>query len=57
MGAWTTMAVRACALILRDSSLAEFDPEALELVLPTGARIGHRSMRLYYKQHLHTEEA
>lgn len=30
--------------------------ENLELVLPSGATVGHRSLKLYYQQHLPTEE-
>ncbi len=28
----------------------------LELVLPSGSKVGHRAMRQYYKQHLPTQE-
>ncbi|CAG8631148.1 12749_t:CDS:2 [Racocetra fulgida] len=32
------------------------DEDDIELILPSGARIGHRSMRRYYKQNLRPEE-
>ena len=31
-------------------------PQGLDMVLPSGARIGHRSMRRYYKQKFATED-
>ncbi|XP_018413955.1 PREDICTED: zinc finger protein 622 isoform X2 [Nanorana parkeri] len=33
-----------------DDKNLEFDEETMELVLPSGARIGHRSLMRYYKQ-------
>lgn len=39
---------------LPDSSLKVTDD--LELVLPSGAKVGHRAMKQVYKQHLPTEE-
>lgn len=38
------------ALATPDSNMEVTDE--LELVLPSGSRIGHRALRLYYKQHL-----
>ncbi|XP_067857989.1 cytoplasmic 60S subunit biogenesis factor ZNF622 [Heptranchias perlo] len=35
----------------------EYDEETMELVLPSGARIGHRSLLRYYKQHFGTSRA
>ncbi|XP_067914575.1 cytoplasmic 60S subunit biogenesis factor ZNF622 isoform X2 [Heterodontus francisci] len=32
----------------------EYDEETMELMLPSGARIGHRSLLRYYKQHFGT---
>jgi len=40
--------------VVRDISLKVDDNMCL--VLPTGARVGHRSMRIYYKQNLSIEE-
>lgn len=30
--------------------------DSLELVLPSGAKVGHRALKLYYKQHLPSQE-
>ncbi|XP_051871902.1 cytoplasmic 60S subunit biogenesis factor ZNF622 [Pristis pectinata] len=35
----------------------EYNEETMELVLPSGARIGHRSLLRYYKQHFGTSRA
>ncbi|KAK1172134.1 zinc finger protein 622-like [Acipenser oxyrinchus oxyrinchus] len=35
---------------LPDESNLEYDDETLELILPSGAKIGHRSLMRYYKQ-------
>ncbi|XP_043079883.1 zinc finger protein 622 [Puntigrus tetrazona] len=35
---------------LPDDKTVEFDDETLELTLPSGAKIGHRSLMRYYKQ-------
>ncbi|XP_076829626.1 cytoplasmic 60S subunit biogenesis factor ZNF622 isoform X2 [Brachyhypopomus gauderio] len=35
---------------LSDEKTVEFDDETLELTLPSGAKIGHRSLMRYYKQ-------
>jgi len=35
---------------LSDSDQIRYDPQALELVLPSGRRIGHRSLQRYYNQ-------
>ena len=45
---------KAVALQRSDASLTVTDD--LELVLPSGAKVGHRSMRQFYKQHLPTLE-
>uniref|UniRef100_UPI00398E8095 cytoplasmic 60S subunit biogenesis factor ZNF622 isoform X2 n=1 Tax=Pristiophorus japonicus TaxID=55135 RepID=UPI00398E8095 len=39
------------------SKSLEYDDETMELVLPSGARIGHRSLLRYYKQHFGTSRA
>lgn len=39
---------------LPDTSLNVND--SLELMLPSGAKVGHRALKLYYKQHLPTQE-
>ncbi|XP_078395265.1 cytoplasmic 60S subunit biogenesis factor ZNF622 [Cetorhinus maximus] len=35
----------------------EYDEETMELLLPSGAKIGHRSLLRYYKQHFGTSRA
>lgn len=45
---------KAVALQSPDTSLTVTDD--LELVLPSGAKVGHRSLRQFYKQHLPTLE-
>ncbi|XP_044298878.1 zinc finger protein 622 isoform X2 [Varanus komodoensis] len=35
----------------------EYDEESMELILPSGARIGHRSLMRYYKQHFGSSRA
>ncbi|XP_063779020.1 cytoplasmic 60S subunit biogenesis factor ZNF622 [Pseudophryne corroboree] len=36
--------------VLPDEKNLEYDEETMELVLPSGARVGHRSLMKYYKQ-------
>ncbi|CAL8347383.1 unnamed protein product [Merluccius merluccius] len=42
---------------LPDDKNLEYDDETLELTLPSGARIGHRSLMRYYKQRFGTQRA
>ncbi|XP_064410394.1 cytoplasmic 60S subunit biogenesis factor ZNF622 [Latimeria chalumnae] len=42
---------------LPNESILEYDEETLELVLPSGARVGHRSLMKYYKQRFGTRRA
>lgn len=42
------------SLAIPDSSMEITDE--LELVLPSGSKIGHRALRVYYKQHLPSQE-
>ncbi|XP_023252454.1 zinc finger protein 622 [Seriola lalandi dorsalis] len=42
---------------LPDDKNLEYDDETLELTLPSGAKIGHRSLMRYYKQRFGTERA
>ncbi|TWW73081.1 Zinc finger protein 622 [Takifugu flavidus] len=42
---------------LPDQKTLEYDEETLELTLPSGAKIGHRSLMRYYKQHFGAERA
>ncbi|KAF7705867.1 zinc finger protein 622 isoform X1 [Silurus meridionalis] len=40
---------------LPDEKTVEFDDDTLELTLPSGAKIGHRSLMRYYKQRFGTQ--
>ncbi|KAK3546198.1 hypothetical protein QTP70_025224, partial [Hemibagrus guttatus] len=40
---------------LPDEKMVEIDDETLELTLPSGAKIGHRSLMRYYKQRFGTQ--
>uniref|UniRef100_A0A8C2J823 Cytoplasmic 60S subunit biogenesis factor ZNF622 n=1 Tax=Cyprinus carpio TaxID=7962 RepID=A0A8C2J823_CYPCA len=40
-----------------DEKAVEFDDETLELTLPSGAKIGHRSLMRYYKQRFGVQRA
>ncbi|XP_035526221.1 zinc finger protein 622 [Morone saxatilis] len=42
---------------LPDDKTLEYDDETLELTLPSGAKIGHRSLMRYYKQRFGTQRA
>uniref|UniRef100_H3CRD8 Zinc finger protein 622 n=1 Tax=Tetraodon nigroviridis TaxID=99883 RepID=H3CRD8_TETNG len=42
---------------LPDEKTLEYDDETLELTLPSGAKIGHRSLMRYYKQRFGAERA
>ncbi|KAK1786711.1 hypothetical protein P4O66_017094 [Electrophorus voltai] len=42
---------------LPDEKTVEFDDETLELTLPSGAKIGHRSLMRYYKQRFGAQRA
>ncbi|XP_016150645.1 zinc finger protein 622-like [Sinocyclocheilus grahami] len=42
---------------LPDKKTVEFDDETLELTLPSGAKIGHRSLMRYYKQRFGVQRA
>ncbi|KAI7809843.1 cytoplasmic 60S subunit biogenesis factor ZNF622 [Triplophysa rosa] len=42
---------------LPDEKTFEFDDETLELTLPSGAKIGHRSLMRYYKQRFGVQRA
>ncbi|CAL8277256.1 unnamed protein product [Lota lota] len=42
---------------LPDDKNMEYDDDTLELTLPSGARIGHRSLMRYYKQRFGTQRA
>ncbi|XP_051989478.1 cytoplasmic 60S subunit biogenesis factor ZNF622-like isoform X2 [Xyrauchen texanus] len=42
---------------LPDEKAVEFDDETLELTLPSGAKIGHRSLMRYYKQRFGVQRA
>ncbi|XP_062848981.1 cytoplasmic 60S subunit biogenesis factor ZNF622 [Trichomycterus rosablanca] len=42
---------------LPDDKTVEFDDEMLELTLPSGAKIGHRSLMRYYKQRFGAQRA
>lgn len=42
---------------LPDDKSLEYDDEMLELTLPSGAKIGHRSLMRYYKQRFGTQRA
>uniref|UniRef100_UPI0009B2EA99 zinc finger protein 622 n=1 Tax=Monopterus albus TaxID=43700 RepID=UPI0009B2EA99 len=42
---------------LPDDKNLEYDDETLELTLPSGAKIGHRSLMRYYKQRFGTQRA
>ncbi|XP_030629816.1 zinc finger protein 622 [Chanos chanos] len=42
---------------LPDEKNVEFDEDTLELTLPSGAKVGHRSLMRYYKQHFRPQKA
>ncbi|KAI4883559.1 hypothetical protein NFI96_014681 [Prochilodus magdalenae] len=42
---------------LPEDKTVEFDDETLELTLPSGAKVGHRSLMRYYKQRFGTQRA
>ncbi|XP_051259211.1 cytoplasmic 60S subunit biogenesis factor ZNF622 [Dicentrarchus labrax] len=42
---------------LPDDKTLEYDDDTLELTLPSGAKIGHRSLMRYYKQRFGTQRA
>ncbi|KAM7379808.1 hypothetical protein PAMP_005330 [Pampus punctatissimus] len=42
---------------LPDDKILEFDDETLELTLPSGAKVGHRSLMRYYKQRFGNQRA
>lgn len=40
---------------LKSDATMEFDEQTMELILPSGARAGHRALKKYYSQNLPTE--